>query len=158
VRVDPCDISEPVRIDDAKTPIVELDDLSLSQIAKHAIDVYVGEACGIPDVLLCQREMHFFDALARPSHAIANEQLKQQSRDPFARRSAADSGQVVICEIALLPDSPEDSFVAYERTAARQVFNAIEDLRKKRDAAAEQIFGLVYGAAERRAALAGMSR
>jgi hypothetical protein len=45
------------------------------------------------------------------------------------------------------PLPPEDSFVASERTAAKQVFNAIEDLRKKRDAAVERVFALVYGAA-----------
>ena len=43
--------------------------------------------------------------------------------------------------------SSDDPFIMREQSASEQVFKAIEQIREQRDAAEEQIFALLYGAA-----------
>jgi hypothetical protein len=44
------------------------------------------------------------------------------------------------------PLAPDNSFIASEHNASAQVFKAIEEMRKRRDVAEEQMFALLYGA------------
>ncbi len=102
VRVDSGDVDELVRVHDSKTSIVEFDNFFLAQISKHPIDMNIGETGGIPDVLLGQRQMHFFDVMTRPSDSIADEKFEEQMRDTLSCRTLANVGQMVVRETPVL--------------------------------------------------------
>jgi len=72
VRIDSSHIDELIRIQNFEPSIVELDDTFLTQTPQHPVDVDASKTDRVSNVLLGQREMHFFNAVARPSHSIAN--------------------------------------------------------------------------------------
>ena len=60
-------------------------------------------------------------------------------------RGIAELARVIEQHRSSLP--ADNALLVRERSVSGQVFKAIEDLRKGRDAAEEQIFTLAYGAA-----------
>ena len=75
-RVNSGDIGKFVGIHNFKRSIVEFDNSFLTQISKDSINVDIAEAGRVTDVLLRQRQMHFFDAMVRPSHPEADKKLE----------------------------------------------------------------------------------
>jgi hypothetical protein len=61
-------------------------------------------------------------------------------------RSVAQFARII--EQRRTPLPADDAFIVRERSVIEQVFKALEDVRQQRDAAEEQIFAQVYGAAE----------
>jgi len=60
-------------------------------------------------------------------------------------RGVAKLAQII--EQRRKPPPSDDPLIMREQSASEQVFKAIEETRKQRDAAEEQIFALLYGAA-----------
>jgi hypothetical protein len=60
-------------------------------------------------------------------------------------RGVAELARIIEQRRKPLPSG--DPFIVHERSASEQVFKAIEETRKQRDATEEQIFARLYGAA-----------
>jgi hypothetical protein len=60
-------------------------------------------------------------------------------------RGIAELARIIEQHRSPLP--ADNAFLVRERSVSGEIFKAVEDLRKRRDAAEEQLFALVYGAA-----------
>jgi hypothetical protein len=69
--------------------------------------------------------------------------LLSETFSPWMRGVAALARTI---EQQRAPLAPDNSFIASEHNASAQVFKAIEEMRKRRDGAEEQMFALLYGA------------
>jgi hypothetical protein len=95
----------------------------------------------------------FVQSFANPSTAALLEWLHPMRTSRYLFSEAFNPGMRGVAALARTieqrrtPPAPDDAFIARERDAVEQAFKAVEDARKRRDAAEEQIFAFIYGAA-----------